>query len=88
MKSLLENLDLMAYNVNFNFEKKAAYHSFFGIYISICIYSFLIVLTQYFAKDFFNKSNPRVIYQETEFTENFTIPINLILTDHSYTIIS
>jgi len=86
MKSLLENLDLMAFNINFNFEKKAVYHSFFGILISMCIYSFLIVLTQYFAKDFYNKSNPRVIYQETEFIENFTIPINFFLKEHSYSI--
>jgi len=84
MKSLLENLDSMTYNINFNYDKKAVYHSFFGIFISMCIYSFLIVLILYFSKDFLNKTNPTVIYQETEFAESFTIPLNFIINEYSY----
>jgi len=86
MKSLLENIDLMTYKINFNYEKKSVYHSLFGILISVCIYSFLIVLIRYFAKDFFNKTNPKVIYQENEFTEDFKFPIDFILKDYYYLI--
>jgi len=75
MNSLLENIDLLTYKINFNYQKRAVYHSFFGIIVSLIIYACTLVLTQYFARDFINKINPRVIYQETEFTENFTIPL-------------
>jgi len=86
MKSLLENIDLMTYKINFNYQKKAVYHSIFGVFISICIYAFLVVLIQYFDKDFVNKTNPRIIYQETEFTDNdnFTIPIKFIIKYYYY----
>jgi len=84
MKCLLENIDLMTYKINFNYEKKAVYHSIFGVFISICLYVFLIVLIQYFAKDFLNKTNPIVIYQETEFTDNFTIPIRFLIEDYNF----
>jgi len=84
MKSLLENIDLMTYKINFNYEKKAVYHTIFGVLISICIYGFLILLIKYFVKDFLYKTNPRVIYQETEFNYNFSIPMNFILNQYSY----
>jgi len=84
MKSLFENIDLITYKINFNYEKKAVYHTCFGIFISLCLYIFLIILIRYFSKDFINKTNPRVIYQETEFSENFTIPIKFILDLYTY----
>jgi len=84
MKSLLENIDLMAYKINFNFKKNTVYHSFFGLLISIGIYGFLIILTRYFAKDFVNKTNPRVIYQENEFTDSFEIPLEFIMKQYYY----
>lgn len=86
MKSLLENIDLMTYTINFNYQKKAVYHTIFGIFISICVYAFIIVLFRYFAKDFINKSNPRIIYQETEFMNSITIPINFIVREYNYII--
>jgi len=86
MKSLLEDIDLMTYTINFNYQKKAVYHTFFGVFISMCLYACIIVLFRYFAKDFINKSNPRIIYQETEFTDSFTIPINFILQEYKYII--
>jgi len=48
------------------------------------LYFFLIILTRYFSKDFLNKTNPRIIYQENEFVDNFTIPINFILQSYYY----
>jgi len=84
MKYLLENLDLMTYKINFNYQKKAKYHSFFSMFVSMCIYVCTIILTKYFSEDFINQSNPRVIYQETELTDNFTLPINFILKSYYY----
>jgi len=88
MKSLLEKVDLVTLKINFNYQKKAVYHSFFGIFISICIYACLILLTQYFAMDFINKVNPNVTYQETQFTESesFRYPIKSLLDCYSYKI--
>jgi len=83
MNSLLENIDLMTYKINFNYQKRVVYHSFFGIIVSLSIYACILVLTQYFASDFINKINPRIIYQETEFTENFTLPLSFILNDYN-----
>jgi len=86
MKYLIENIDLMSYKINFKYEKKAVYHSIFGLFVSFCIYAGLIGLTQYFAKDFFNKTNPRITYQETEFIENIKIPVDFLLDDYNYSI--
>jgi len=85
MKRLLENFDLLAYHINFNYKSKKVYNSFFSVYLSLCLYALMIVFIQYFSKDFINKTNPKVIYQETEFVEeNITIPINFILKSYEY----
>lgn len=57
MKLILENIDLMTLKINFSFNNKAVYHSFFGIFISLCVYACLLVFTQYFAQDFISKKN-------------------------------
>jgi len=84
MKHLLENVDLMTYKINFNYQKQAVYHSYFGIIISICIYICLIILTEYFTKDLIYKTNPNIINQEIEFKENFTLPMNFIIHQYYY----
>jgi len=84
MKSLLENIDLMSFKINFNYRKKDVYHSYFSIFISLCVYVSMVFFLQYFSKDFVNKTNPKVIYQETEFTQNFTIPLDSILSGYFY----
>jgi len=55
-----------------------------SIISSVILYCLIIALIQYFAKDFLNKTNPTVIYQENEFSENFTIPLNTIFQSYYY----
>jgi len=79
MKAFLENTDLYAFKINFNYREKNVFHSFIGISLSIATYIVMIYFINYFSRDFINKQNPRVTYKETEFDNTFNITLDKII---------
>jgi len=75
MKALIENLDLYAHKINFNYKSKNVFHSYLSICGSIITYIQCIFLIWYFSQDFIYDCNPQVVFKEFELTtkENSTL---------------
>lgn len=84
MKAYLENIDIFSYRINLNYKKKDVYHSFFGIWLSFILYLLMIFFCYFFSYDFFSGTSPKVIYQETEFAENISFPLNSFISNLEY----
>lgn len=69
MKKLLEGIDLFSYTINFNYQQKNAFHSFYGISLSVIVYSTMIFFSYYFSQDLIYMINPKVFYKEIEFLD-------------------
>lgn len=84
MRSYLENIDIFSYKINFNYKNKDVYHSFFGIGLSFILYFSMFFFFYYFSYDFFFATNPKVIYQETEYLDNISFPLKSFMNNLEY----
>jgi len=75
MRQLFESADIFAHQINFNYERKNLYHSFFGMGLSFALYGIMIYFVCYFSTDLIYKQNPRIKYEETEFIDSVNITV-------------
>jgi hypothetical protein len=76
MRALLELIDLYSWNVTFNFNKKTAYHTKLGFFLSILTLIASLLFLFYFSLDMITKTNPLIIFSETGFDIDTNVTIN------------
>ena len=75
MRTFFELINLFSWKIGFNYQRKQAYHSFFGFILSILVYILSIGIFYYYSIDVLYKKNPKIIYKESVINKNVTIPI-------------
>lgn len=86
IKNILQAIDIFSYRINFSYEGKKAYNSFYSMTLSIFAYLVMIIYCFHFSKDFIKRSNPKIDFLELElpFWTN-KVDFNLLFNDISFT---